>query len=212
MTAGSESPPDCEWEYQNLANHQDVLQRTTADVLADLRSGGLDTRTCACDTRQIHRRLFSELTPAERQYLAGHYRGEPFPCLQHYGVKVRGDERVGCPPHLVLVTMAKFTAEIARGVDKIDAMIRTLRPADQVLLPVRFACWVFEAFLRIHPYANGNGHIARFSIWAVLGRYGLWPNKWSVEPRPNDARYIPAIMRYRDGYPQELETLVLSCL
>jgi len=33
-------------------------------------------------------------------------------------------------------------------------------------------CRVFELFLRIHPYANGNDHVARFVVWGVLRSLG----------------------------------------
>ena len=42
------------------------------------------------------------------------------------------------------------------------------------------ACRVLEWFLRIHPYANGNGHIARLVVVGLLGRYGYWPRTWSA--------------------------------
>jgi hypothetical protein len=79
-------------------------------------------------------------------------------------------------------------------------------PKEQkVLFVVAFACKVFELFLRVHPYANGNGHAARFLTWSILGRYGYWPRQWPIHPRPNEPTYVEMISRYRSGdiYPLE---------
>jgi Fic family protein len=72
------------------------------------------------------------------------------------------------------------------------------------------ACRVFEVFLRIHPYANGNGHAARFLIWCLLSRYGYWPKGWPIEPRPPDPPYTHLISEYRNGNWEPLEEFVLK--
>lgn len=85
-------------------------------------------------------------------------------------------------------------------------------PMDQKLLnTVIFACKVFEIVLRVHPYANGNGHAARFIVWAILGRYGFWPRSWAwpLDPRPSDPPYSRIIFEYRNGNRQPLEEFVL---
>jgi hypothetical protein len=57
---------------------------------------------------------------------------------------------------------------------------------------------------------NGNGHAARFVLWTILGRYGYWPERWRVDPRPPDPPYTQLIFDYRSGNHEPLETYVLQ--
>ena len=82
---------------------------------------------------------------------------------------------------------------------------------EKLLYSVASICRIFEKFLRIHPYANGNGHAARFIVWAVLGRFGYWPIRCPVEPKP-DPPYTELIVTYRNGDTEPLEKFILSCL
>lgn len=77
---------------------------------------------------------------------------------------------------------------------------------------VALASRVFEALLRIHPYVNGNGHIARLIVWCILGRYGYWPLRWTIDPRPTFPEYTVAIKEYRSGNPDMLERMIMQCL
>ena len=74
---------------------------------------------------------------------------------------------------------------------------------------VTFACRVLVEFLRIHPYANGNGHIGRFIVWLILARFGYWPKQWPLNASPP---YHELLKTYRDGDPLPLEEFVLQCL
>jgi Fic family protein len=82
----------------------------------------------------------------------------------------------------------------------------------KVMYIVAATCSIFVEFLRIHPHANGNGHIARFIVISFLGRYELWPRQWPLDERPPDPPYSSLIKRYRDGRPDLLEQFVLKCI
>jgi Fic family protein len=71
---------------------------------------------------------------------------------------------------------------------------------------------LFEQFLRIHPFANGNGHAARLLLIAMLGRSGYWLQRFRIEPRPPEPTYSEAIKASRDGNRAPLEQFVLSLL
>jgi hypothetical protein len=210
-------PVDCPaWEYQDVAGHSAVIQRAVATVVLGLRGGRTDGLGLSRDTRGAHGVIFESLTPAQHDYFAGHYRGERFRCLQFYGVQVASDPRVGCPPHQVSGRMSHLASQISEGISALDAA-RSLPRAqitdeDRLLFVVAFACRVFELFLRLHPYANGNGHLGRVLIWAILGRYGYWPVMWPIEPRPPDPPYTDLIVRHRNGDREPLEQFVLSCV
>jgi len=209
--------PVCpEWEYDHHPNRSTILQQRTADLLVRLREGLIDTLQNIIDTRQVHGFLFNELAPSNHQYFAGHYRGELFLCLRTCLVGVGSDKRVGFHPAIVEEKMVQFSELIQLGINGLD---RTHSLPDQEFLPedklintVAFACRVFEEFLRVHPYANGNGHAARFMIWAILVRYGYFPEQFPIEPRPFFPGYADAIIKYRDGDPEPLESYILGCI
>lgn len=74
-------------------------------------------------------------------------------------------------------------------------------PALNFATTLAVACRTLEWFLRIHPYANGNGHAARIIVIAMLGRYGYWPSNWTIEPRPSALPYDAMITQQRGGNP-----------
>lgn len=183
-------PENCPpWQYSQHPRRAELLPRAVATILFELRSSSLSTIAVAGDTRPIHQRLFRELTPWQCPYYAGHFRGEPLPCLLFYGVFVHGDPRVGVLPQHVLTMMSAYITRVVKGLWLLDQRKDQNRFVIEV---VRFACLLLEEFFRIHPYADGNGHVGRLTVWAVLGRYGFWPDRWSVEPRPPDPPYTPA--------------------
>lgn len=210
-------PRDCpEWEYDAHPDRKVVLKQETQRLIIALRRREIDSRACAADTRQVHRSLFVRLTPHGCEYFAGHYRGEDFRCLRFYVVGIRRDPRVGYAPHLVRGYMAEVEEIVKTAVAGLDAgfELPTAHFADEekLLYCVAVACRVFEYFLRIHPYVNGNGHAARFIVWALLGRYGYWPVRWPIEPRPPDPPYTNLLEEHRNGNPEPLEKLILAYL
>jgi len=148
----------------------------------------VDTREGARNTRQLHQHVFQELTPTGFEYFAGHYRGENYPCLRNCMVGTASDARVGSAPHLVQHEMDLLASIVDRELDALDGahaqpnvvISRALKTLNLVIV----ACRIQELIFRIHPYKNGNGHMARFVIWLVCGRYGYRPRRWIVEPRP----------------------------
>jgi hypothetical protein len=210
-------PPDCpSWEYSHQPDSPTVLKEEIKAILLGLRNQSINTLTAAADTRQVHLRIFHRLTPPECPYYAGHYRGEDFRCLKYNEVTVGGDPRVGTVPHLVSIYMQDVQKIVTQSVASLDQGMA--RPNAQVPLTqkivfaVAAVSRIFEFFLRIHPYVNGNGHAARFCIWAILGRYNLWPRKWPIHPRPDDPPYTELIVQYRNGNPVPLEKQIFQSL
>src|SRR5882724_10278258 len=87
-------------------------------------------------------------------------------------VEVGGDPALAAAPALVQNYMSQLAIRLVQGIAALDyATQERISASARVLTVVQFACRVFELFLRIHPYANGNDHVARFVVWGVLGRY-----------------------------------------
>lgn len=200
-----------EFEYDNHPQRDALVQRCAA-IAAELRRGALDSRTNSLDSRPIHGRMFEGLTPDRFPVYAGHYRGEDYDCLRAYPVGIPSDSLVGAPPTSVSYYMNLLAQEIARGIAAIDSTAGApdVSRVRQLQIAVAFMCRIFVQLLTIHPYANGNGHAARFVSLAILGRYGFWPRSWPIEPRPSLGDYSDAIAGYRRGDTERLERLILT--
>lgn len=202
------------WEYNDHANHH-LLPDRCKGVLIQLRAER-DPSLISQDTRPIHGTLFKDLTPPGCPYFAGNYRGADLRCLKYYQVCIPADPRVGAPPEHVTHAVNDLAQVISQGLSSIDIAhmlpVARLPQEERIYYLVTFACRVFVEFLRIHPYANGNGHMARFIIWSLLGKYGLWPKRWPLNDRPPDPPYSQYIKQYRDGQRDFLEKFVLKCI
>lgn len=215
-----QTQPDCpkNWEYEDAPNSGALVTNRSIRILKILRSlNPLQKAAAAKDTRPAHSFLFKSLTPTHFPYYAGHYRGEPFRCLQHSQVGVKSDPNVGHVPATVPMEMTDFGRLLDRAVDQLDLVFQAptalFSQRLKVFRAVEIAAALFVHFLEIHPYANGNGHMARMLLICLLGRHGMYPNaNWKVHPRPSDPRYSDAIKAYRKGNPKPLLTLLLDCL
>lgn len=207
-------PADCpRWEYQEHPHRAAVPIRCEA-ILNRLEKKTLPIDSSLRDSRPLHKEIFENLTPPTCPYFAGHYRGERFKCLRHLEVMVASDPRVGVKPALVAPQLANLLSNIlSSGLKALEDAFKipdeTLSLAQKTNYVVKFSCRLLNEFLRIHPYANGNGHIGRLIVWLVLVRFGYWPKEWPLDGHPP---YDDLLSRYRDGHEQELEDFVLKTI
>jgi hypothetical protein len=106
--------------------------------------------------------------------------------------------------------MSEINAEIRAGITALD--MNVLTPKERLRYVLALTCHAFVAFLTVHPYANGNGHAGRFMVWSIMGRYGHWPRRWPIDPKPPDPPYSQLITLCRDGDPVPLERYLLQML
>lgn len=208
--------PCPDWEYKQVGDHQAVLRTELATILRALRTAEVSIEVEGVDTRPVHYQLFNRLTPPGHPYFAGHYRGENFPCLANYAVGVPADPMVGIPSSQVQVAMAQFGQDLLTAAAVLDVFFTQpdaqATQEEKLYSAVVIAARAFQEVLTIHPYANGNGHMARFLVWLLLGRYGYWPSKWTIDPRPNVASYSAAISSHRREHPAPLERMILQSI
>jgi Fic/DOC family len=201
------------WEYKNDPHHTPILAKEAAKILIEIYDGTLSIRPAALDTRPSHKELFSRLVPPKREYLAGNYRGQNFKCLKYCPVMVIGNQRVGSPPEVVHLDLQEFGRHIRAAVKGLDAVMALpdarISRKEKLKYLVAASCSLFSEFLLIHPYVNGNGHIARIMLTWILARFGYFLTEFPIEPRPKEPAYSDAIFRYQNGEFDPLENLVL---
>lgn len=211
-------PPDCPgngrkgWDYEDYNGWRALLKTRCATILHRLRLGEIDGVDLSRNSRPCHRSMFHDLTPPDMPYFAGNYRGSAYRCLRFYAVHVPQNPRVGAPPENVEFLMSELDALVQESFHSLDHAHaipdRDLPPPEKLYYAATVACRLLEAFLTVHPYANGNGHVARTIVIAVLGRYGYWLNRWRIEPSPEKRQdpakrmpYIAMIESWRSGNP-----------
>lgn len=138
-------PADCPlWEYSEHPRRAGVLRSEIPKVLAELRNGVLKSEDAAADSRALHGRIFSQLTPPGYQYYAGHFRGENQRCLKFCSVGILGDSSVGFPPQTVLTAMDAFIYRVGQGLAKLDGLNHD--SLAQFTHAIRFACNLLKFF------------------------------------------------------------------
>jgi Fic family protein len=146
-----------------------------------------------------HRAIYAGIRLPE-PYYAGEIRdSDPtFPELYGYEVQVGGV--LGTRSKDVPAELAQLETRLQTVCTRLDAAIPVGPPPDNpTLQAVIAACGnVHGEWVRIHPFANGNGRTAR--LWATwIGvRYGL-PPFIQVKPRPAGQPYAAAAAASMQG-------------
>lgn len=111
----------------------------------------------------------------------GAFRGEPG--LENVQVHVAG--RYGVSADEVAAELAHFEEVLQRAVKRLDELIPlgAEANADQLAAVIRSCAWAHAEWVRIHPFANGNGRTARLWANSLAMRYGL-PPFLCLRPRP----------------------------
>lgn len=159
------------------------LRVNLRQVLSEVRDAARQRRAPTVEQarhwqNEIKRGLASPGSP----YL-GRFRGEPG--LE--GCEVAIGEHFGVPSALVAGALSSFKEKLQKTVGALDPLIEPDRDltADEVAAVIDICAWVHAEWVRIHPFANGNGRTARLWANSIAMRYGL-PPFVRLRPRPND--------------------------
>lgn len=113
----------------------------------------------------------------------GNFRGERG--LEQTRVKVAAF--YGVPPAKVAEALRRFESKLQAIISELDRLLPAgAEPdSDQLAAVVDVCAWAHAEWIRIHPFANGNGRTAR--LWAnfIAMRYGL-PPFVRLRPRPDE--------------------------
>ena len=112
----------------------------------------------------------------------GAFRGEPG--LE--SVMVRVGANYGVDPADVGESLKQFEAKLQMLVAELDAELPPgEKPdGDHLAAIIDLCAWTHSEWVRIHPFANGNGRTARLWANSLAMRYGL-PPFIRLRPRPN---------------------------
>lgn len=113
----------------------------------------------------------------------GSFRGELG--LENIAVRVVG--QYGVEPHTVADELKRFESKLQALIDQLDGLVPVNQEpdADQLSAILDVCAWAHAEWIRIHPFANGNGRTARLWANSLALRYGL-PSFIRLRPRPND--------------------------
>ena len=188
-----------------------------AQIAANIRAVGAQIYTAAprreqpsiATARDWHRALYAGV-PLPVPYYAGEVRdSDPrFPELIDYEVQVgrlRGVPAAQVPAELkILQTRARNAIAGPDGAIPLGGRPATPLELRAVLL---LAANLHGEWVRIHPFANGNGRIARLWVIWVAARYGL-PPFIRLKPRPEGLPYTAAALASMSGQHTPMATLL----
>ena len=166
-----------DWDADSRA-----LRRNLGQVLRGARDSAnrRDTPTVQL-ARRWQQDAMAGLDAPDRKRV-GLFRGEPG--LARVGVRVGPHH--GVPPADVAAALQVFEQKLQRAVHVLDAAYAHGQALDEDGLEavLDLSAWAHAEWVRIHPFANGNGRTAR--IWAnwTFMRYGV-PPVVRLRPRPD---------------------------
>ena len=150
------------------------------------------------DARRWHREMMAGLEVPKEEWRGG-FRGEEG--LE--GLEVKVGMRLGVRSSEVSDALEKFDEVLQRLLSFLDESIPLdCEPSDsQIEAVVETCARVHAEWVRIHPFANGNGRSARLWANAIAMRYGL-PPFVRLRPRPQDGGYALAAEGAMTGNPE----------
>jgi Fic/DOC family protein len=131
--------------------------------------------------RHWQSRVMEGLNVPDRRYV-GAFRGESG--LERTQVRVGANYGVDSVDDSE--ELARFERRLQALIAELDAVLPIGQEldADQLAAVIDLCVWVHAEWVRIHPFANGNGRTARLWANSLAVRYGL-PPFIRLRPRPN---------------------------
>ena len=157
---------------------QTNLRQVLTGILQDARQRVTPTVEQA---RKWQSDIMHGLTPPEPHYV-GRFRGEP----DLEGCEVAIGNYRGVVSNNVADELRAFEEKLQNTVKVLDELIKPDQDlsADDVAAIIDLCAWVHSEWVRIHPFANGNGRTARLWANCMAMRYGL-PPFVRLRPRPD---------------------------
>ena len=167
--------PDWDEDSPQLRQNLQNLLRQIRDEARERSALGVDS------VRAWHAVTMQNLDVPDKS-MVGRFRGES----GLKGVEVRIGAHLGVASALVGDALDKFDEILKSVVSQLDQSIPVGADlnADQLAAVLTVCGWAHAEWVRIHPFANGNGRTARLLANALALRYGL-PPFVRLRPRPD---------------------------
>jgi Fic/DOC family len=188
------------WQEDDPKNPS-LMQGNAAQLITELRATAAERLLPTCEELcRWHARLYAGCEVPVAGYV-GHFRGDPaVPELIDYevglGARLKDGnlEKMGVWARLVSGEMGAVLAGLNAVFVELDARLpvgKSPTTPDDILAVISFTALAHGECLRVHPFANGNGRIARLLVAFICLRYGL-PMFLHIKPRPESEDYIRA--------------------
>ena len=165
--------------------HKPVLGQNLTRILRQIsRDASFRHPPTTATAQEWHRQLFQGIS-LPVPYYAGEIRDSDPKFPELYGYEVAVGPNLGVASRLVPQQLAEFETRLQEAVDVLDAIVPIGdRPDKNQRWSVLSLCaHAHGEWVRIHPFANGNGRTARlWANWCSL-RYRL-PPFVRLQPRP----------------------------
>jgi len=171
------------------------LRKNLAEILQEIARSASQRETPTIEAARRWQALALEGLDAPDSRFIGAFRGEP----GIEKVQVRVGSNFGVDSAKVAEELTRFEAKLQTLVTKLDALLPIGQEpdVDQLAAIVDLCAWVHAEWVRIHPFANGNGRTARLWANSLAMRYGV-PPFIRLRPRP-DAGYGEAGAKAMQG-------------
>jgi fido (protein-threonine AMPylation protein) len=174
-------------------------QRIVVELLTAARQRDAPSLELA---RRWHREFYAGVT-LPVPYYAGEFRDSDPSMPNLFGYEVGVGSSPGVRSAAVPAELGRFVGAMSSAVASLDSAIAVGQPPAnlsraELEAVLRLAAIAHGEWIRIHPFANGNGRTAR--LWAnwVAARYGL-PAFVILKPRPTGPAYAGAALRSMQG-------------
>lgn len=171
------------------------LRKNLAQVLEKIARSAEKRETPTLELARRWQRFFMHNLDVPDLRYVGAFRGE----AGVENVQVRIGASYGVPSAKVADELKHFETTLQQLVAELDALVPAGREpdADQLAAIIDLCAWAHAEWIRIHPFANGNGRTARLWANSLAMRYGL-PPFVRLRPRP-DAGYGDAGAKAMQG-------------
>lgn len=150
-----------------------LLRKNLAQVLATIVQEAQQRKPPTVDSaKRWQANSMKGLTVPDARFV-GAFRGEPGLEI----VQVTIGAHYGVDPADVADELGQFETKLRALVKELDTMAPAGQEpdADQLAAILDLCAWAHAEWVRIHPFANGNGRTARLWANCIAMRYGLPP-------------------------------------
>jgi len=188
------------------------IQANIAKLLARIHIDASPRVEPSMAMAQLWHRDIYEGIPLPVPYYAGEFRDSDASLPELFGYEVRIGPHFAVASDLVPAELGAFERGIQRAIRILDGLISS-SPTDvsQLQDVIAASALAHGEWVRIHPFANGNGRTARMWVRWITARYNL-PAYLSVKPRPPAHDYDIASAASMTGDHAPMEAFLMAAL